>query len=69
VYTAFALVVLAGLVDPLLAAGKRPRIPVLVGELVGGIIPGRTGLHLVDPATAGAILLSAGAHGADQARA
>ncbi len=49
VYTPLALVVLAGLLGPLLAAGKRFRVPVLVGELVGGIILGRTGLHLVDP--------------------
>lgn len=49
-YTAFALVVLAGLLGPLLAAGRRPRIPVLVGELIGGIILGRSVLHLVDPA-------------------
>jgi Kef-type K+ transport system membrane component KefB len=49
VYTAFALVVLAGLLGPLLADGKRPRIPVLVGELIGGIVLGRTGLHVIDP--------------------
>jgi Kef-type K+ transport system membrane component KefB len=49
VYTSLALVVLAGLLGPLLAAGKRFRVPVLVGELIGGIILGRTGLHLVDP--------------------
>jgi Kef-type K+ transport system membrane component KefB len=49
VYTPLVLVVLAGLLGPLLAAGKRFRVPVLVGELVGGIILGRTGLHLIDP--------------------
>ena len=49
VYTPLVLVVLAGLLGPLLAAGKRLRVPVLVGELVGGIILGRTGLHLIDP--------------------
>lgn len=48
-YTSLVLVVLAGLLGPLLAAGKRFRVPVLVGELIGGIILGRTGLHLVDP--------------------
>ena len=48
-YTSLALVVLAGLLGPLLAAGKRFRVPVLAGELVGGIILGGTGLHLVDP--------------------
>jgi Kef-type K+ transport system membrane component KefB len=41
--------VLAGLLGPLLAAGRRPRIPILVGELIGGAILGRTGLQLIDP--------------------
>ncbi len=50
-YTALALVVLAGLLGPLLASGRRLRVPVLVGELIGGIILGRTGLNLVDPTT------------------
>ncbi len=49
--TSLALVVLAGLLGPLLAAGRRPRVPVLVGELIGGILLGRTGLHLIDPAS------------------
>ena len=50
-FTSLLLVVLAGLLGPLLAAGRRPRVPVLVGELIGGAILGRTGLHLVDPAS------------------
>ena len=50
-YTALALVVLAGLLGPLLASGRRLRVPVLVGELIGGIILGRTGLNLIDPFT------------------
>jgi Kef-type K+ transport system membrane component KefB len=49
VYTSLTLVVLAGLLGPLLAARKRFRVPVLVGELIGGIILGRAGLHLIDP--------------------
>jgi Kef-type K+ transport system membrane component KefB len=49
VYTPLALLVLAGLLGPLLAGGKRLRIPVLVGELIGGLVLGRTGLHLIDP--------------------
>ena len=48
-FTSLAVVVLAGLLGPLLAVSRRPRIPVLVGELTGGILLGRTGLHLVDP--------------------
>jgi Kef-type K+ transport system membrane component KefB len=47
-YTSLALVVAAGLLGPLLASGRRLRVPVLVGELIGGIILGRTWLHLID---------------------
>jgi Kef-type K+ transport system membrane component KefB len=47
-YTSLALVVAAGLLGPLLASGRRLRVPVLVGELIGGIILGRTGLNLID---------------------
>src|SRR5215831_12537836 len=44
-----ALVVAAGLLGPVLAAGRRPLVPVLVGELIAGAILGRTGLGIVDP--------------------
>jgi Kef-type K+ transport system membrane component KefB len=47
-FTSLALVVLAGLLGPLLASSRRLRVPVLVGELIGGIILGRTGLNLID---------------------
>jgi len=50
-YTNLAVVVLAGLLGPLLASGRRLRVPVLVGELIGGILLGRTALHLIDPAS------------------
>ena len=50
-YTELAVVVLAGLLGPLLASGRRLRVPVLVGELIGGILLGRTALHLIDPAS------------------
>src|SRR6202011_1013610 len=50
-YTDLAVVVLAGLLGPLLASGRRLRVPVLVGELIGGILLGRTALHLIDPAS------------------
>ena len=46
-----ALVVAAGLLGPLLAAGRRPLVPVLVGELLAGAIIGRTGFGIIDPAT------------------
>jgi Kef-type K+ transport system membrane component KefB len=48
-FTAVAVLVAAGLLGPLLAAGKRPIAPVLVGELVAGAILGRTGLHVIEP--------------------
>ena len=48
-FTAVALLVLAGLLGPALAAGRRPIAPVLVGELIAGAILGRTGLHWIEP--------------------
>ena len=48
-FLSLTLLVLAGLLGPLLAAGRRPLAPVLVGELVAGAILGRTGLHLLVP--------------------
>src|SRR5262249_8685470 len=36
-------------VGPLLAAGRRPIAPVLVGELVAGAVLGRTGLGWIEP--------------------
>lgn len=48
-FTSVALLVLAGLLGPVLAAGRRPIAPVLVGELIAGAILGRTGLHWIEP--------------------
>ena len=48
-FNSLTLLVLAGLLGPLLAAGRRPLAPVLVGELIAGAILGRTGLHLIVP--------------------
>jgi Kef-type K+ transport system membrane component KefB len=45
-----ALLVTAALLGPLLAAGRRPLVPVLVGELAAGALLGRTGFRLLDPA-------------------
>jgi Kef-type K+ transport system membrane component KefB len=50
-FTSLALLVLAGLLGPLLAAGRRPLAPVLLGELIAGALLGRTGLHWIDPTT------------------
>jgi Kef-type K+ transport system membrane component KefB len=44
-----ALIVLAGLAGPLLGAGRRVFVPVVIGELLAGVVVGRTGLGAVDP--------------------
>jgi Kef-type K+ transport system membrane component KefB len=49
-FDTLALVAVIGLVGPLLAAKPRLRVPVVVGELVAGIVIGRTGFGIVDPA-------------------
>jgi len=43
-----ALVGAVALLGPLLSAGTRWRVPVVIGELVAGMIIGASGLHLVD---------------------
>ena len=45
-----ALLVVVGLAGPLLARVPRLGIPVVIGELVAGIVIGRTGFDLIDPA-------------------
>jgi Kef-type K+ transport system membrane component KefB len=45
-----AMLVTAALLGPVLAAGRRALVPVLVGELVAGALLGRTGFRLLDPA-------------------
>lgn len=43
------LIVLAGLGGPLLGIGGRSFVPVVIGEILAGIVVGRTGLEAVDP--------------------
>jgi Kef-type K+ transport system membrane component KefB len=43
-----ALLVVAGLAGPLLASVPRLRLPVVIGELVVGIVLGKTGFGVVD---------------------
>lgn len=43
-----AIIVVAGLLGPVLAADRRWRIPVVVGELLAGIIVGRTGFGWIN---------------------
>jgi Kef-type K+ transport system membrane component KefB len=42
------LVMVLGLVGPLLAAPRRFAIPVAVGEILAGVIFGRSGFHIID---------------------
>ena len=44
-----ALIVLAGLAGPLLGAGRSVFVPVVIGEILAGVVVGRTGLDAVDP--------------------
>lgn len=44
-----SLIVLAGLAGPLLGAGGRIFAPVVVGEILAGVVLGRTGFDAVDP--------------------
>lgn len=45
-----AVICAAALLGPLLAVPRRWRVPIVVGELLAGILIGRSGLALVDPA-------------------
>jgi len=50
-----AILVLAGLAGPLLAASERVLVPVIVGELLAGLVLGHSGfawLHPDQPTTA-----------------
>ena len=55
-FATLALVVAASLLGPLLAAGRRPIVPVVVGEIAAGLILGASGMHWID---AGALPLPA----------
>ena len=47
-FTVLAVIVAAGLLGPLLALPQRWRIPVVLGELAGGLILGTTGFGVLD---------------------
>lgn len=49
-YSTLALIVLAGLAGPLLAAREGWRVPLVIGELLAGLVIGISGFRLVDPA-------------------
>jgi Kef-type K+ transport system membrane component KefB len=50
-FATLLVIVLAGLAGPLIAAGPRPLVPAVVGEIVAGAILGRTGFGVIDPTT------------------
>lgn len=72
VFESLLVIILAGLIGPLVAAGHRPVLPAVVGELAAGVILGRTGLGVIDPTTPtngflyalgfAMLMLSAGSH-------
>ncbi|MES2170733.1 MAG: cation:proton antiporter [Actinomycetota bacterium] len=47
-FATLALVVAIGMLGPLLAAKRAWNVPVVVGELAGGLVVGSSGFHLVD---------------------
>ena len=47
-FPTLAVIVIVGLVGPLLALNTRLRIPVVIGELLAGIVIGRTGFGWID---------------------
>jgi Kef-type K+ transport system membrane component KefB len=56
-FDSLLIIIVAGLVGPLLAAGRRPLIPAVVGELIAGICIGRSGFGWIDPTTPANTLL------------
>src|ERR1035437_3766677 len=50
-FDSLLVIIVAGLVGPLMAAGRRPLIPTVIGELIAGIALGRSGLGLIDATT------------------
>jgi Kef-type K+ transport system membrane component KefB len=56
-FDSLVIIIVAGLAGPLLAAGRRPLIPAVVGELIAGICIGRSGFGWVDPTTPANALL------------
>jgi Kef-type K+ transport system membrane component KefB len=50
-FATLLVIVIAGLAGPLIAVGRRPLVPTVIGEIVAGAILGRTGFGIIDPAT------------------
>src|SRR5438445_7594897 len=47
-FDTLALLAVVGMAGPLLAARPRLQVPVIIGELVAGLVVGRTGFGIVD---------------------
>jgi Kef-type K+ transport system membrane component KefB len=52
-----ALILVAAMLGPVLAVLSRGVVPIIVGELLAGVVLGRTGLQAVDPGRADLALL------------
>ena len=50
-FTVLTVLSLAALAGPLLGFGRRGLVPVVIGELIAGVVLGRTGFGVVQPAT------------------
>jgi Kef-type K+ transport system membrane component KefB len=50
-FSSLLVIILAGLAGPLVASGRRPLIPAVVGELIAGMALGRSGFGLIDSTT------------------
>jgi Kef-type K+ transport system membrane component KefB len=48
-FTVLAVICLVGLVGPLLALPRHWHLPIVLGELVAGVVLGRTGIGYLDP--------------------
>jgi Kef-type K+ transport system membrane component KefB len=57
-FDTLALLVVIGMTGPLLASLPRFRVPVIIGELVAGLVVGRTGFGIVDSGDATFTLLA-----------
>jgi Kef-type K+ transport system membrane component KefB len=57
-FDTLALLAVIGLAGPLLASLPRFRIPVVIGELIAGLLVGRTGFGIVDHTNPTFVLLA-----------
>jgi Kef-type K+ transport system membrane component KefB len=58
-FAQLTILMLASLMGPLLAFGRRGLVPVVIGELVAGVVLGRTGFGVINSTTAPLPVLSA----------